>query len=799
MGLSPQYALTSLTRVLLMYLLNGELLKKKSIRNVSISVGLAMSLAGCGSESNSSGEQGFVVPPTESVSISAQGVLNNSLVGQSHKVDLTDYVHTSNNQGYTVNHVRSLSGDVCQIESTDDAGFSVYSEDVNDCLFEYEVTTQIGTSKATSYARVAMGKNYASTTLPRITASTLESQVVIVNLAYELGSSLPSEGFQLQDRLVTIGSGSARVSGEHQIEFTPTAKGQTEVYYSYQNGESIQQGSLSIAVSESTYNMAPEVTDFAHDQLALLGESVVVDVKPYVSDVDGDDVQLIGIQDFNSTTSLFDATNLTNTQFVFSSTAPGPHDVAYTVSDHMGGYTTGVARIEVEPDFSLIQDWEDIVTHDPVISSEIRFFAPMTKVYADYINASYTGTFVEDGTQGLKDAEIVTQTLDQARQYCKVRGGRLPLQRELETLVANETSAFTNHNWPTSKKYWTAENVSETNTATVHLNDGSIGNQSKTVGMYTTCVDLSNPGVSDFSPVAQLISASGNEYKYQIAVTHPDGGMGAFQDIELEAMDENGVFDSGLSSEHLTLNESGLAQVSYFDTAFNKSVISLKVSSINELYPFLPDEGASSLDTKEPTKWNHVDIRYGLSLPEIGENGLPVLFSYNSPDGMGSSSVYKESFDGNDFIMSLHIRNLGNVTHGATSFFIQQQGNMPNTSWYDVTRSQPGAPLTNDTFNIVTHFFKNEFNFYLGFNNFVGATNADVQYVDRYLWFQKKGERLYHYSSPTAVRPAEPDFIVPFDWGGIDPNKPYWVGAGGSTNYEDVEAYVVTANFAAYL
>ena len=794
-----QYVPTSLIRVLFMYLFSNDLLKRNSTLNVITSVSLAVLLAGCGGESNSDGEQDIVVSPVESASISAQDIQDNSLVDQSFTIDLTEHVHTSNNQDFVVTNARALSDDTCQVQGISEGSFNVYSSDVNDCLFEYEVVTKTGTSTATSYARVAMGHTYASTTLPRITASTIESQVIIVDLERELGSSLPGDDFVLQDSVISLGSGTARVSGDHQIEFTPTAKGQTEVYYNYQNGESIQQGSLSISTSEDTYNAAPDVTDFAHDALAQVGEIVVVDVKEHISDIDLDEVQLVGVQDFNSTTSLYDPANVTNTKFEFSSTQPGPHDVAYTVSDHMGGYTTGVARIEVEPDFSLIQDWEDIVTHDPVISSDIRFFAPMTKVYADYINASYTGTYIENGTQGLKDSEVVTQTLSQARQYCKVRGGRLPLQRELETLITNETSAFTNHNWPTSKKYWTAENVSETNAATVHLNDGSIGNQSKTVGMYTTCVDLSNPSVSDFSSVVELISASGNEYKYQIAVTHPDGGMGAFQDIELEAMDENGVFDSGLSSEHLTLNESGLAQVSYFDTAFNKSVISLKVSSINELYPFLPDEGASSLDTKEPTKWNHVDIRYGLSLPEIGENGLPVLFSYNSPDGMGSSSVYKESFDGNDFIMSLHIRNLGNVTHGATSFFIQQQGNMPNTSWYDVTRSQPGAPLTNDTFNIVTHFFKNEFNFYLGFNNFTGTTNADVQYVDRYLWFQKKGERLYHYSSSTAVRPAEPDFVVPFDWGAIDPNKPYWVGAGGSTNYEDVEAYVVTANFAAYL
>ncbi len=171
-------------------------------------------------------------------------------------------------------------------------GFSAILFDVNDCLFEYDVEIESGTADATSYARVAIGENYASTTL-RITASTIESQVVVVNLQYELGASLPTEDFQLQDSLVIIGSGTARVSGLHQIEFTPTAKAQTEVYYSYQNGESIQQGSISIATSESTYNTAPEASDFAYDHLALLGESVAVDVKPYISDIDRDDVQLV--------------------------------------------------------------------------------------------------------------------------------------------------------------------------------------------------------------------------------------------------------------------------------------------------------------------------------------------------------------------------------------------------------------------------------------------------------------------------------------------------------------------------
>ncbi|ERM61197.1 hypothetical protein OAG_03100 [Vibrio cyclitrophicus FF75] len=778
---------------------NSDFLKRNSTLNVFSSVSLAVLLVGCGGESNSGGEQVVIESPTGTASISAQNIQDNSLVEQSFTIDLTEHVHTSNNQDFVVTNARSLSDDTCQVQGISEGSFNVYSSDVNDCLFAYEVTTETSTSMTTAYARVAMGQNYSSTILPRITVSTFESQMVVVDLERELGSSLPSDDFVLQDSVISLGSGIARVSGEHQIEFTPTAKGQTEVYYSYQNGESIQQGSLSIATSEVTYNTAPTAEDFAFSELVLLGENIVVDVTDYISDVDLDDVQLVGVQDFNSTTSLYDPANVTNTKFEFSSTQPGPHDVAYTVSDHMGGYTTAVARIEVEPDFSLIQDWEDIVTYDPVIDSDIRFFAPMTKVYADYVNASYTGTYTEDGTQGLKDAEIVTQALSQARQYCKVRGGRLPLQRELETLIINETSAFTNHNWPTSKKYWTAENVSETNAATVHLNDGSIGNQSKTVAIYTTCVDLSNPSVSDFSVAPQLISASGNEYRYQIDVVHPDGDVGAFQDINLEALNGNGVFDSGEFSETLTVNETGTTEMSYYDTAFNKSVIALGVSSVTELYPFIPDEEASALETTDPTKWNHVDIRYGLSIPQISGNGIPILFSYDSPDGMGSSSVYKESFQGNDFVMSLHIKNKGNRTHGAASFFIEQQGNLPDSSWYDVTRAQPGAPLTDDTFNIVTHFFLNEFNFYSGYNNFVGEANAKVQETDIYLWFQKKGNQLYHYSSSTETRPEKPDFIVPFNWGAIDPSQPFWVGTGGSTNYEDVEAYVVTANFSAYL
>ncbi|CAK2913650.1 conserved hypothetical protein [Vibrio crassostreae] len=780
-----------------MYLFNSDLLKRNSTRNVFTSVSLAVLLAGCGSESNSDGEQGVIASPTESASISAQDIQDNSLVEQSFIIDLTEHVHTSNNQDFVVTNARSLSGDSCQVQGINEGSFNVYSSDVNDCLFEYEVTTSARTSMATSYARVAMGQNYSSTILPRITASTIESQVVVVDLESELGSSLPNDDFVLQDSVISLGSGTARVSGAHQIEFTPTAKGQTEVYYSYQNGESIQQGSLSIATSEDTYNTAPTAEDFAFSELALLGESIVVDVADYISDVDSDDVQLVGVQDFNSTTALYDPTNLTNTKFEFSSTQPGSHDVAYTVSDHMGGYTTGVARIEVEPDFSLIQDWEDIVTHDPVISSDIRFFAPMTKVYADYVNAPYTGTYIENGTQGLKDAEVVTQTLSQARQYCKVRGGRLPLQRELETLVTNETSAFTNHNWPTSKKYWTAENVSETNAVTIHLNDGSIDDQSKTVGMYTTCVDLSNPSVSDFSVDVSVKERVSNRYEYEVQVRDPDGNAASFSDVELESINERGVF---LNREPMTsesTNEFGLLEESYFDISFSEEVLAVRISSHDELYPFIPAENASTIDVTSPSLWSS-DEYWNREVYLADVEGLMLM-----PDKDESKlfHIYNQSFMGENFIIRFRVKSDSVSDKGEFAVLIQQLGKDQSTWERDGTmktgNTVPYPQNEPSAFGLNVDLYGS-----MPVSLFEGGVvsssqNMNLRDSDRFYWFDKREDIVFVYTSLTNQRPAQPfgSFEIT---GGVDLSEPYWLSIGGKNGYTSKNYRITELDMAAY-
>ncbi|WP_240998161.1 hypothetical protein [Vibrio owensii] len=669
-----------------MKLFNIYLLKRNSSLSLLTSVSLATLLTACNGGSEGGSDNPVITSPVDNTAIFSANIGNNAIVGERTSINVSGYVNTSDDSEFEITSVESLSGDACQVVSSGSTSFDVSSNETQDCLYQYRVSPMSNSAQSESYVRVASASTYASTSLPRITASTTENQEIIIDLETELGASMPDSSYELQEQMVVIGNGSANYLDSQRIQFMPTGKGQSEIFYSYESDSAIKQGTISVSVSELTENTPPTANAFAHQELIKLGESTTIDVASYVFDLDGDNVQLVSVEDFNSTIALLSPTDVTNTQFTFESTTPGAHDVAYTVSDHMGGYTTSVARIEVEPDFSLIQDWEDIVTYDPVIDTEIRFFAPMTKVYADYVNASYTSTYTENGEYGLKDAEVVTQTLTQARQYCKVRGGRLPLQRELETLIANETSAFNNHNWPTSKKYWTADKVSELNAATVNLNEGSVGEAAATGARYTTCVDLSE-GVKDFSPVIEISSAVSNRYDYRVQVFDPDGNLAPFTDVTLESVYERGVFQNREPISHLTTNDLGVINDSYFDISFTEEVVSIEVSSAEELFPFVPEDDQLAIDVTDPSLWSS-DEYWAKSIYEPDEQGLMLM-----PDVSFSKlfHIYETPFNGENFVIRFRVTADSSSSKGEFAVMIQQLGS-DQSSW-----EQDGVMQTGNT------------------------------------------------------------------------------------------------------
>ncbi|AYO15012.1 hypothetical protein D0812_11535 [Vibrio owensii] len=779
-----------------MKLFNMYLLKRNSSLSVLTSVSLAILLTACNGGSEGGSDNPVITSPVDNTAIFSANIGNNAIVGERTSINVTGYVNTSDDSEFEITSVESLSGDACQVVGSGSTSFDVSSNETQDCLYQYRVSPMSSSAQSESYVRVASASTYASTSLPRITASTTENQEIIIDLETELGASMPDSSYELQEQMVVIGNGSANYLDSQRIQFMPTGKGQSEIFYSYESDSAIKQGTISVSVSELTENTPPTADTFAHQELIKLGESTTIDVASYVSDLDGDNVQLVSVEDFNSTIALLSPTDVTNTQFTFESTTPGAHDVAYTVSDHMGGYTTSVARIEVEPDFSLIQDWEDIVTYDPVIDTEIRFFAPMTKVYADYVNASYTSTYTENGEYGLKDAEVVTQTLTQARQYCKVRGGRLPLQRELETLIANETSAFSNHNWPTSKKYWTADKVSELNAATVNLNEGSVGEAAATGARYTTCVDLSDGAATDFMTSVESLDTVSNRYDYQIQVLDPDGNAAPFADVELEAVKHGGVFDNHDVTYDVVMDQTGGAEVSYYDISFTQEVVVIKTSSIEELYPIIPNDTGLEVDVNTPSLWSSDEYwDKDVYLPD--ERGL-MLMPHNSHSKL--FHIYKTPFRGENFVIRFRITADTSSKKGEFAVLIQQLGEN-QSSWEEEgiietgnTRPYPvGEPTA---FGLDVNLYGSTPVSLFEGGVVSSSTNISFRDPDRFYWFDKRGEKVFVYTSLTEERPSQPSgtFNITSD---IDLTEPYWLSIGGknadaSQNYRISELHMAT-------
>ncbi|EDP60136.1 hypothetical protein AND4_01968 [Vibrio sp. AND4] len=756
-------------------------------------------LSACnGGEENHTGSE--LPIPIDTAAIYSENVSMYGIAGKNNTVELAKHVSISDGSDFSVESVKSISGDDCKIANINANNFEVYSDEVKDCIYQYNVSPTVSSNKSKSYTRVAFGKNYSSSFLPKIVASTTLGEPLLIDLKRKLGASFPGKTFVLQDDIVSAGGDVERIKSD-KLSFSPTENGTSVVYFSYSNGEKLLLGTLVVSVSAITDPLKAD--NFEYSNQIKVGEKVTIDVAHHVEggNEDYNRPQLIAVEDFNSTLKLTDPTNILNTKFDFSSQTPGNHDVAYTVTDHLGNYTTALVRVEVEPDFSLIQDWEDIVVHDSVINSDIRFFAPMSKVFADYVKAPYTSINTENGDRGPDGVEIVTQTLQQARDYCKTRGGRLPLQREVDALIAQEGNAFEKHNWPTEITYWTSEKASEANAITKSLFDGTVGQNPQNEAQYTTCVDMSNPKVQGFNVSLELQHSEDNEYQYFLTAIGPDGDVAPYQDVELAVNDDKGHFDSQGSTASYVTDDIGHVAFSYFDTSFNRAIMTVSLNSLKEWFPFRPVWEITPLEVTDPSKWNHVDTRYGTTgkIPGIGNQGIPILYSIYYYRGMGSSTVYKTPFKGDEFMMVYRIRNLGGQ-HGSVSFFIQQVGNLPNKNdWYDI--NEPGAPHTSKTLNIVQEYYENRIYIHNGFGNQIANKyNANDNDEYRYYWWQKKGDKLYHYASEKPEIPSEPIFVINYDWGDIDPNQPYWVGFGGATSWDqnDLQAYISEASFGSY-
>lgn len=507
---------------------------------------------------------------SKQISITANDILDNQILNQQLTIDLSDSVNTSDGSAFELQSIKPLSSSspACQLLSQNKTQIRLSSSSPATCDYEYQVKAQQGTQTATSVIRASFNSTYAQKTFSTLYESATKGEELAIDL-----SSLIPEGAYLNYEVTILGSGAADVDTNAQTityiaSDTDQNLGSHRILYSVtlENGD-VQSGVIVVTVSGGEGNTPPSAQDIIFERLVGSGEVLTIDVTDYVSDPDqvlgdngdyvsGDKLQLTAVEDFNASVAPVDSESFENMSFTFESDIPGEHLVSYTVSDHQGGYATGLAKFQVTSDFSLLQDWQDIVTTDVIQGLDIRFLAPMSQEFADYYNIDYTQVAHEDGMQGPSGATIVTQTFLQAEKYCRLRDARLPTVRELGLLADIDGGVYEQENWPASVSFWSAEHASVTSAYALHLltsNQEEV-DASEDAGeadaRYTTCVALED-GVSDFTfniddALLEVAPMSITPYQFNIKtrVYNPDGELAPYETVRF-----SGVLGAGFNND----------------------------------------------------------------------------------------------------------------------------------------------------------------------------------------------------------------------------------------------------------
>ncbi|CAH1520821.1 conserved hypothetical protein [Vibrio owensii] len=755
-------------------------------------------LSGCNGGSSSS--DSISVDAPEALHIETSPIQSKGLVSEEVAIDVL--ATNDVNAVMKVTSVRSISGDSCQVTSIDEQSFTANSDEVGECQYEYTVVPQnseLYVGEESSIVRVSVSETAADNTLPNLAETTDIDTPVVIDLAQELAEELDTSVFYLSSDASVLGAGFVDSNtANNMLTFTPFDVGVSRITYSMTDGSVTKLGTIDVAVSD-TQNTPPVALNYVREGKLDKGMLVTIDLTDYVSDAE-DAVILESVRAYNAETEITSASEHT---FTFRSSEPGAHEIAYTVNDGRGGYDVGQVYIEVEPDFSLVQDWEDVVVYDPTIDAEITFIAPASKVLADYTNTPYTGYRTQDGTSGPKNAEVVTMNLEQAQNYCATRNGRLPISREWALLNGSQGDLFSTQNWPAGTDFWSADMLSEATGKSVNATNGATSELPKESGEgFVTCVLLDSESVKDFS--TRIDSESNSEalleHYLSFQVSDPDGNLAPFQNLEAQVGHAKGVFSNGLSKITLVTDSSGGSSETYRDTSLNNAVLSTVVSSNSEdatVIKSATDE--MYIDTTDSSIWNIAEVLGGYDFRTIDEQGIPLHYKTNTKYEI--AAVYKSSFIGRDFVARYRLKanDVPSINNGKLNFVLQQVSNSPNkTNWGYQNAYQEGLPHSTAVISNEINYYSQNITTILG-NYYLGGVESKfnslpTRYEYWYVWFVIQDDSLLVYTSTSDDRPEEPTSVLENVWRTIDPSQPYWIGFGGAPGAGAAESVSIYAN-----
>ncbi|WP_146068396.1 hypothetical protein [Vibrio hyugaensis] len=455
-------------------------------------------------------------PSGESSTLSAENTVNLSRNMSSSHVLLEGKIHSSSQDGSNIiSSVRPVTElESCNDISFDSTGYTVKFDDfVGVCVYKYDAeNSKDPDQKASAYAISVAQKSVDSEVglFTPISDTTLVGEPLTIDLKNDPNfvTQVP-EGYTMDQEITLIGEGEATADNANQtITYTPAEEGGfAKIIYSYSNGSEVKLGNIAISVSSSP-NTAPNAPDIDYSddpdaERVNINQEVIIDLAKYVSDDDGDALQLIYTDSWNAAVSPLNPEDMNNLKLRFETTKVGEHFVSYAVSDHYGGYATGMIRIEAY-DSEAKPSWGNL----PLDMK--YYFAPLVKSEADAQGVVYTSSHIDTEAN---NANVATFNLQQAKDLCAA-SGRLPTPDELNALskIAGVGPAIYD-GWPVEVDYWALDGGSA---SVVSLKSGQTSETPNAGGQYVTCVGEGGYRIDKAN--SKLVAIGDGEDKASVAV-----------------------------------------------------------------------------------------------------------------------------------------------------------------------------------------------------------------------------------------------------------------------------------------
>lgn len=368
-------------------------------------IAVPFALLGCGGEgagSSSSNNNGSV--EQEPVVYTQDGIVR-TVTEQKLSVDLSERNSISNSEALLIDEITNITGSSqCDPVTVSGMTFELDAfENPTMCQYQYSLrsvesgttfsnprmVTNVLVEKRTMImpnSRASL-RSLPSTTLPSIQLSvSVPGSLVNIDLNARLASLYPkdSEGnnYVLSSTVLVLGSGSAKATTDDLkksiVEYTSDAYdvgGITRLIYSLSDdfdGDGVgdfKVGAIDISVSASGSNSNPETKYFQWTNNGTdikVGQKYTIDVASDISaectygrepqdtkgscvyDADSDSLQIVGVYAYDATVAPTSLTQLDNTKFDVTFSRTGIHDINYQVSDHSGGFATGIVRVYVK-------------------------------------------------------------------------------------------------------------------------------------------------------------------------------------------------------------------------------------------------------------------------------------------------------------------------------------------------------------------------------------------------------------------------------------------------------------------